>query len=149
MSDSQGVAVELSSAEVQPQAEQQEAPAKEPQQAAEASRVVPTPRPGDPFAATPGETEHLFLSLHPEEEDEVTNNNNNNNSNGKPEQEQHDAEESDSEDDTRSDGEIEGIAWEMRQLERKFSGLSDAYQLVDRLGEGQYQRHPLCESKHC
>jgi hypothetical protein len=43
----------------------------------------------------------------------------------------------DSGDDSRSEGEIEGIAWEMRQLESMFPQFQGHYQLKDRLGEGE------------
>lgn len=37
--------------------------------------------------------------------------------------------------------ELEGIAWEMQDLESKVGGLSQMYKLVDRLGEGELLLH--------
>lgn len=96
-------------------------PAAEQQKAA-ADQNKPDPR--NPFLASPDETALLFDSIHGDI-DAV-------------EAEQASAElDSDSEsEDDRSEAEIEGIAWEMRQLENKFTDMRDAYKLVDRLGEG-------------
>lgn len=52
-----------------------------------------------------------------------------------PEEEEEEEEEGEMDD--RSEGELEGIAWEMQQLEKKFVGLKGTYKLVDRLGEGK------------
>jgi hypothetical protein len=49
-------------------------------------------------------------------------------------------------DETRSDGEIEGIAWEMRQLEAKFPQFKGSYLLKDRLGEGALALQSVCLS---
>lgn len=53
------------------------------------------------------------------------------------EEEEDEVSEADS-NESRSDEELEGIAWEMQQLEKKFTGLKDTYKLVDRLGEGEH-----------
>lgn len=82
----------------------------------------------NPFMASAEETAELFNSI--DQDLDLAE------ASSQPQQHPEAESESESEDD-RDEEEIEGVAWEMRQLEHKFEGLKEAYQLVDRLGEGE------------